>query len=217
MRIETVNNAINKLFDEAKQEIPNIFSYSGSAADATKNISNYMAHKLSTASRSCISTIYSELSKSAMRDPIFESAENLDKFYSLRLQNKMYNKFKLDIDDLSSYRSEIDYKEINRIYASAGAAVGTLALGCAVKAAASGMFNVPLLAVIAGAALVGGGAYFKVVPDHNKKAYFESADKFLDELKKEVVDWVGEIENYFDREIAEFKIQCVENGGVSEQ
>lgn len=86
---------------------------------------------------------------------------------------------------------------MNTLYAAVGAAAGTLAVGGLLKLAISGLVNVPFAVIIAGAFAAACVAYVSV-PQKNKRDFLQAVNRFLVNLEQEILDWLTEIEIYFE-------------------
>ena len=115
----------------------------------------------------------------------------------------------LNVDSLDSYSKGLDYKEINRLYASAAVAVGSVAVGGILLGALSGVVHIPMVVIIAGAVLagIGGGAYtcVKYVPERNKQNYIVTVHTFMNSLESEMLNWVDSVLAYYDQQVDELK------------
>ena len=118
----------------------------------------------------------------------FKDPEHLNAFYRLGLREKLDEKYHFDVRSLSSYQKGIDFKEINKLYASAGAAAGTLALGGILKFSLASVISIPFAIIIAGAIAVALAAYLKAVPDINKKRFNQAVEKYLDDMEQDILE-----------------------------
>lgn len=125
------------------------------------------------------------------------------------MEKKIVGAYKLDVKTLNSYKEGMTVREANRIYASAGAAVGAGAVGGILLGVLSGAVDIPLVVIIAGAvacALIGGGVtYAKIVPTVNKNRYKEALKKFSVELTSELCRWVDSVADFYDAEVSKLK------------
>ena len=68
------------------------------------------------------------------------------------------------------------------------------------KFAISGLIHIPVAIIIAGAVIAGVAAYFSV-PEKNKKVYNRAVNKYLNDMENEILEWLTEVENYFDSQV----------------
>lgn len=206
---DKVKGYIQELFIDLNKEVSDIVRESSTSTIATQRIMNYVSSRIVEASQGYIADIYSELSKATLREEVFADAANANKFYELSLRKKIYDNYQLDIQSLEAYHTGISYKEINRIYASAGIAVGSATLGGILLGVLSGKKTIPLGVIIAGAFLVGiaagGYAFAKAIPNKNKKRYSMAVSDFMKNLERELIAWVDNVTEYFEREVQELK------------
>ena len=208
MSNEKVKGLIENLFNEIREEVSDLIRVSHDSTVATESIMEYVSGKITASSKGYITTLYSELSKATLAEPIFESDVNANKFYDLELKQKIYRAYQFDVSALSAYKKGITSKEINVVYATAGAAVGGAAVGGILLGALSGVVHIPLVVIIAGAVLVGlGGGYtaYKTVPAKNIANYTDGALSFLDDLEDELLNWVDSIVDYYNQQVEELK------------
>ena len=63
------------------------------------------------------------------------------------------------------------------------------------------MITVPFSVLIAGAATTAFSTYYKVIPRKNNENFMAAVQAFLNELKKEIINWLNDIEDYFNKSI----------------
>ena len=83
----------------------------------------------------------------------------------------------------------------------AGATAGTFAVGGILKYILSGVVEIPFAVLIAGAASVAFTSYCKVIPEKNDKEFITSVAVFLRQLETEILEWLNEIEEYFNNRV----------------
>ena len=195
-----LKNEVHKMFSELVEKAKEITETSRTAQIATKRISDMVSLRVSTESKGYIIDMYTCLVSSVKEDQFFKDSEHLNAFYRLNLRDKLNNKYHFDVKSSDTYKKEIEFKEINRFYATAGATVGTLSVGGILNFVISGLINIPIAIIIAGAVAAGVGTYYKV-PEKNKKEYNRAVRKYLHDMENEILDWLIEVENYFDSQV----------------
>ena len=116
------------------------------------------------------------------------------------MREKLNDRYHFEVESLDAYKKGIEFKEVNKLYAAAGATAGTLAVGGILKFAISGLIHIPVAIIIAGAVIAGVAAYFSV-PEKNKKVYNRAVNKYLNDMENEILEWLTEVENYFDSQV----------------
>lgn len=204
-----VKNYIRNLFVEMNEEITDIINSSSSTSLCIREIIEYVSSRITAASLGYITDIYSEMSKKTLDEEIFKNVSNANKFYELNLRKKISDAYHFDIKDLDAYKEGIDFDEINRAYAAAGASVGSAAVGGILLGALSGIIDIPIVVVIAGAVLTGitggGVTYVKVVPEKNKYRFSNAVVAFMDDLEGEMLSWVDEVIDFYNDNVNELK------------
>lgn len=205
MTSEKIKSEVRELFAKLKKEAFGIIkAYPNSPNNSTKRISDLVATKLSAKSREYIADMYFYLESEIEEDEYFRDSSHLNRFYRLNLRDELNEKYRFDIDSSMTYKNEVDFEEINKLYVTASAVAGTTALGGILKFAMSGAMNIPIVLIIAGAVVSGVTAYFKVT-EKNKKEYEQAVKEYLDDMEKEILDWLDEVECYFRSRVASLK------------
>lgn len=156
-----------------------------------------------------MSTLYSSLSDQTLQEPLFQNVDNANKFFDLELDKKIVDAYKFDGKDSAIFEKGLSLHEINRVYASAAAGVGTAAVGGILLSVLSGAVDIPVVGIIAGAIVAGligcGVTYCKVVPDINKQRFIEAVKAFMADLEQEMYKWVDGVIEFYNKQVEELK------------
>ena len=204
---EELQQQIREMFNELRNSVDVIIESSHSYEEASERITNKVAAQVSAESEGYIVDIYSAYVKKIKNEEFFENAENLNAFYKLNLREELHTKYHFDITSLEAYKKGIEFEEINSLYAAAGAVAGTLAVGGILKFALGGVINIPFILVIAGAVVAAIAAY-KMIEKKNKNDFSVAVNKYLRELENEILEWLTDIEIYFDSRVRELYKRC---------
>jgi hypothetical protein len=191
---------VHNLFKDLAAKKEEIIVSSRTSSDATERIMRMVSSTVSAETEGYMIDLYANLVDRVKGDDFFKDPEHLNAFYRLNLRDDMNEKYQFNIDSIDTYKKGIQYREINNIYASVGAAAGTFAVGGILKFALSRVLNIPFVIIIAGA-LVAACAAFFAIPTRNKKEYRRAVDRFLADLENEILDWLVEVEVYFDEKV----------------
>lgn len=202
--MEMYNNELEKEIRSMIQELAvkakEITENSSSTQIATERICDTVSSRVAAESEGYIVDMYNSLVSKIKADELFQDSERLNAFYRLNLREKLNDKYHFEVESLDAYKKGIEFKEINKLYAAAGAAAGTLAVGGILKFAISGLIDIPIAVIIAGAVIAGVAIYFSV-PEINKKEYYRAINKFLNDMENEILDWLTEVEIYFNNQV----------------
>ena len=202
--MEMFNNELVKeihvMFQELAIKSTEIIENSQTAKIATERISDTVAARVSAESAGYIVDMYACLVDKVKADDYFKDPEHLNAFYRLNLRDELNERYHFEIETLESYKKGIEFKEVNSLYASAGAVAGTLAVGGILKFAIAGAIHIPIAVIIAGAVIAGIAIYFSV-PTRNKKEFSKAVKQYLKDLENEILDWLIEVENYFESQV----------------
>lgn len=198
------NNELKKeihvMFQELAVKAKEIADTSRTSQIATERISETVASRISAESEGYIVDMYTCLVAKIKEEEYFKDPEHLNAFYRLNLREELNDRYHFEVESLDAYKKGIEFKEVNKLYIAAGAAAGTLAVGGILKFAISGLIHIPIAVIIAGAVAIGVAAYFSV-PQKNKKQYNRVVNKFLNDMENEILDWLTEVEKYFDSQV----------------
>lgn len=200
---------IKALFTTMNAEVATMVQNSYSSEKATEDIMEYVSGTIAATSHGYMSTLYSALAAETLKEPIFQNVDNANKFYELGLNKKIIDAYKFDDKDSATFQKGLDIKEINRAYASAAAGVGTAAVGGILLGVLSGVVDMPVVGIIAGAIVAGlvgcGVTYYKVVPDINKQHFIEAVKVFMADLEQEMYKWVDGVIAFYHAQVDELK------------
>ena len=191
---------LHDLFAELQKRTMKIASEAKTNTEATERIMRVVSGTISSEAEGYMVDMYACLMKKIKNEEFFQNPENMNAFYRLNLREDLNEKYQFNIESIDAYKRGIEYKEVNQLYVAAGAAAGTLALGEILKFALSSSIGIPFPIIIAGALVAACAAYF-AIPTKNRKDYKKAVDKFLHDLKNDILDWFVEVEVYFDRQV----------------
>lgn len=191
---------IHIMFQELSVKAKEIVDTSRTSQMATERISEAVASRVTAESEGYIVDMYTCLVAKIKADEYFKDPEHLNAFYRLNLREKLNDRYHFEVESLDAYKKGIEFEEVNKLYAAAGATAGTLAVGGILKFAISGLIHIPVAVIIAGAVIAGVAAYFSV-PDKNKKMYKRAVSKYLNDMENEILEWLTEVESYFDSQV----------------
>lgn len=204
-----VKTHIKELFTTMNAEVTNMVQNSYSSEKAIKDIMQYVSGKIASTSRGYMSTLYSSLSDQTLQEPIFQNVDNANRFFDLELDKKIVDAYKFDSKESTIFEKGLNLNEINRVYASAAAGVGTAAVGGILLGVLSGAVDIPVVGIIAGAIVAGligcGVTYCKIVPDINKQRFIEAVKTFMADLEQEMYKWVDGVIEFYNKQVEELK------------
>lgn len=196
-----LQNDVKNMFVEINGKTNEIIQESPSFEEATKRIMEFISTKLTMECEGYIVDLYYDLTERVKNEDFFKDPDHLNKFYHLDLRGELNDKYHFEISTINAYKKGLNFKEINRIYAATGVAAGTLAIGCILKFAISGLVNIPFAVLVAGAIVTAFCTYYKVVPDKNMVGFQQAVRNFLNDLENEILNWLADIEEYFNARV----------------
>ena len=204
-----IEKKIEELINSMRPTLMEMVDNATTSEMATNNIMNFVSGKVTTAARGFLSTLYYELEENTLKEDVFQNPVNVNKFYKLDLKKRITEVYKFNINKLDSYKKGVSFQEINKIYATAGGAAGSAAVGGMLLKILSGAIEIPFIVIIAGSvacALAGGGlTYTTYVPNENKKRYKHALNRFLNNLKDELCRWIKSICEFYYKQVEQLK------------
>ena len=195
---------ISLLFCELRKEVEEIIDTSNTYKIASEMIVDIISSKIATESKGYVIDLYISLVNDIKNDDYFKNPNHLNDFYRLNLREDLNNKYNFDITSLDTYKKGIEFDEINNLYATAGAAAGTLTVGGILKYTICGIVNIPLIVIIAGAAAVA-LVVNKAISIKNKNEFKRVVDKFLKDMESDILNWLDDIANYFQDRVSSLR------------
>ena len=195
-----LKSQIQEMFVELKNKSEQIISESRTNKEATERIMRVVSGTISAEAEGYVVDIYAGLVKKIKEEDFFQDLDNLSAFYDLNLREELHEKYQFNIEDIDAYKKGIEYKEVNKLYTTAGIAAGTLAVGGILKYALSGVVGIPFALLIAGAVVAACASYISI-KSRNKSEYQRAVNTFLHDLEEDILDWVVDIEVYFDKKV----------------
>ena len=195
---------ISLLFCELRKEVEEIIDTSNTYKIASAMIVDIISSKIATESKGYVIDLYISLVNDIKNDDYFKNPNHLNDFYRLNLREDLNNKYNFDITSLDTYKKGIEFDEINNLYATAGAAAGTLTVGGILKYTICGIVNIPLIVIIAGAAAVA-LVVNKAISIKNKNEFKRVVDKFLKDMESDILNWLDDIANYFQDRVSSLR------------
>ena len=191
---------VHTLFKELVVKTEGIIESSRTSTDATERIMRLVSSTVSAEAEGYMVDLYADLVDKVKQEEFFRDPEHLNAFYRLNLRDQLNKKYQFSVNSIDEYKNGIQYKEIKSIYATVGAAAGTLAVGELLKLSLSNVVNVPFVLVIAGALVTSCATYF-AISTRNKKEYKKAVRRFLSDLEDGIFSWLDEVEVYFDEKV----------------
>ncbi|WP_282937685.1 hypothetical protein [Paenibacillus sp. RC67] len=195
---EILKPKIDKMFQDLRARVSEIISYSEDVHQAGQKIAIAVASETATRSKTMLSDMYAYLSKQVLQSADFSDVTRKNKFYEANLRKELFDKY--SFESLGT----LDFKEVNRVYASLADSAGTVALGgILIVALSPASLAIPIAIVVAASVAAFCASYYKVTPNINKGNFDKAIDKYLSDTKRDFTKWFDEIERYFG--------SCVDN------
>lgn len=192
---------VKKMFRDLRSKSDDIIASSSIYKTASDRIMNMVSSKVAAESEGYVIDMYTSLVEQIKKEDFFRDPDHLNRFYRLNLREELNNRYHFEINSLDAYKKGINYKEVNQLYASLGTAAGTLAVGGILKFTMSSVVNIPFALIIAGAIASACTMYFKMAPIRNKKEFQNSVNKFLSDLENDILNWLADIEKFFNNQV----------------
>lgn len=202
-----INSIVDVMFDELQKKVSAIVASSSTSREAIDRVTATVSSELTARSKSILSDMLFDLSDDLMETEFFKDISRQNKFSEINLRQEILNKYKF------APSTTVDYKVASReiealavggtVFVVGGLIeVGTVLIkGLSMSSLVPIPISVLLVASI-GAALAD---YLAVSPNRSKKQMVTAIDNYLDQVKKQFLNWFDEVENYFNMRVEEIK------------
>ena len=202
-----INSKVDVMFDELQKKVSAIVASSSTSREAIDRVTATVSSELTARSKSILSDMLFDLSDDLMETEFFKDISRQNKFSEINLRQEILNKYKF------APSTKVDYKVSSReiealavcgtVFVVGGLIeVGTVLIkGLSMSSLVPIPISVLLVASI-GAALAD---YLAVSPNRSKKQMVTAIDNYLDQVKKQFLNWFDEVENYFNMRVEEIK------------
>ena len=202
-----INSKVDVMFDELQKKVSAIVASSSTSHEAIDRVTATVSSELTARSKSILSDMLFDLSDDLMETEFFRDISRQNKFSEINLRQEILNKYKF------APSTTVDYKVASReiealavggtVFVVGGLIeVGTVLIkGLSMSSLVPIPISVLLVASI-GAALAD---YLAVSPNRSKKQMVTAIDNYLDQVKKQFLNWFDEVENYFNMRVEEIK------------
>ena len=87
--LHEIEGLVDRDFDEISERVNDIVQNSMQPDQVVREVAEYVSGKLSASCKGYIALLYSVKSKETLREEVFSSSENANKFYDLNLRQKL--------------------------------------------------------------------------------------------------------------------------------
>ena len=160
-------------------------------------------NKFTVESKMLTTSVYNMLSKHTLAKPLFQNPMNQMAFYELDLPKQLRQKFDYTVPQ------HIDYQKAQKqVYAYVGAGA-VAATGGVVSICMESWVPVTVAVLIAGIM----AAVLYTNSQKRKQNVEQLIQEYLDAIEASMMDWVGSIEEYYDKQTAVLERKVLENNG----
>ncbi len=202
-----INSKVDVMFDELQKKVSTIVASSSTSREAIDRVTATVSSELTARSKSILSDMLFDLSDDLMETGFFKDISRQNKFSEINLRQEILNKYKFAPSTTVDYKvasKEIEALAVGGTFFVVGGLieVGTVLIkGLSMSSLVPIPISVLLVASI-GAALAD---YLAVSPNRSKKQMVIVIDNYLDQVKKQFLNWFDEVEYYFNMRVEEIK------------
>jgi hypothetical protein len=185
---------IEKTLQEMHSRIVEIAHETGNREQIAEAICNYAGSYLSAESKSLMSSLYKVLSEETLGKEPFVTARNRNKFYEKDIWAMIFDRYSFEAP------GKINYAQVDEKLAALPVPLATAGLGVVLSIALSKVIIIPIALVVAG------GLYYFL--RENKKTlntdnFVSAIDVYLERIKRELLEWLENIEDFYHQQVAE--------------
>lgn len=105
--LHEIEGLVDRDFDEISERVNDIVQNSMQPDQVVREVAEYVSGKLSASCKGYIALLYSVKSKETLREEVFSSSENANKFYDLNLRQKLSESYDFNLGTSRSFNSVI--------------------------------------------------------------------------------------------------------------
>ncbi len=191
---DNIKNKIEALIDEIANDVANMKLSSNDFDENTKQVCSYVSSKVTAKCKGIMSTLYTELSCETLKSDIFKDNTNANKFYDLDLCSHIYEKYNFEPEN------KINFNAINSQLVALGIPIGIAGIGVALSLSITKPIVIPVALIVAALLYP---LIKKGLDSTNKQQFFTVVEKYVKDLKVELLSWFDSIEIYYKKLVDE--------------
>ena len=205
--LHEIEGLVDRDFDEISERVNDIVQNSMQPDQVVREVAEYVSGKLSASCKGYIALLYSVKSKETLREEVFSSSENANKFYDLNLRQKLSESYDFNLGTSRSFNSVIGSSKKSEF----GGPERAEETRCSFSGGISIIFSFFLFLVyflsgfISAQHGLSGGTDQTAVHGGGKRLLAAKAQSFLLDLKSEMKDFLSGAEHYYDEQVSSLK------------
>lgn len=202
-----INSKVDVMFDELQKKVSAIVASSSTSREAIDRVTATVSSELTARSKSILSDMLFDLSDDLMETEFFKDISRQNKFSEINLRQEILNKYKFAPSTTVDYK--VASREIEALAVGGTVFVvgGLIEVGTVLIKGLSMSSLVPIPISVLLVASIGAtlADYLAVSPNRSKKQMVTAIDNYLDQVKKQFLNWFDEVEKYFNMRVEEIK------------
>ena len=111
--LHEIEGLVDRDFDEISERVNDIVQNSMQPDQVVREVAEYVSGKLSASCKGYIALLYSVKSKETLREEVFSSSENANKFYDLNLRQKLSELYDFNLMKSRSLNAALGSGNVN--------------------------------------------------------------------------------------------------------
>lgn len=202
-----INSKVDVMFDELQKKVSAIVASSSTSREAIDRVTATVSSELTARSKSILSDMLFDLSDDLMETEFFKDISRQNKVSEINLRQEILNKYKFAPSTTVDYK--VASREIEALAVGGTVFVvgGLIEVGTVLIKGLSMSSLVPIPISVLLVASIGAtlADYLAVSPNRSKKQMVTAIDNYLDQVKKQFLNWFDEVEKYFNMRVEEIK------------
>ena len=190
---EIASPLLEKSFAEMRANISEMVQKSRYREQIVKVICDYVGTYVTGESKSIVSSLYTKLSAETLKSDPFSTAKNKNIFYEKDIWSMIFDKYSF------STQEKINYRQTPESFAIVPP-LATTGIGVALSIALSKAIIAPI------ALVVSMGLYFYIrgsIKTSNTIIFIMAIDAYLNTIKRELMEWFENIEQFYHQQVDE--------------
>ena len=200
-----IESKVDVMFIDLSNRVNSILMDSFNLDEAKKNIIELVSSELTINSQYILSDMLFDLRKATLHTDFFADVSRQNRFSQVNLRHEIMSKYQFTPSTTVNYKEASKTVQALKIGGATFVVGGAAEIGAALAAGLSVSSLVPIPISILIVASIGAALadYHVLEPAKNKKRLAQAVKAYLEEVRKQFLEWFNDVEQYYNRRVKE--------------
>ena len=205
MYSEKIESKVNAMFSDLSRRINSTLIDSFTAEEAITSVIQLVSSELTIRSQTILSDMLYELTNDTLNTDFFADIGRQNLFFEINLRYEIMSKYQFTPSTTVNYKEASKTVQALKIGGATFVVGGAAEIGAALAAGLSVSSLVPIPISILIVASIGAALadYHVLEPAKNKKRLAQAVKAYLEEVRKQFLEWFNDVEQYYNRRVKE--------------